>query len=75
MRRVLGDARWELLRACGQESIVNMTDLALRGSGLVNGVAMRHGGVSRGMFPVSDPLEHERGSRLDLGCSLVSEAV
>jgi starch phosphorylase len=51
VRRVLGDDRWELLRACGQQSAVNMTDLALRSSRFVNGVAMRHGEVSRGMFP------------------------
>src|SRR5438270_419831 len=30
---------------------LNMTYLALRFSGYVNGVAMRHGEVSRGMFP------------------------
>jgi starch phosphorylase len=31
--------------------MLNMTYLALRFSGYVNGVAMRHGEVSRGMFP------------------------
>ena len=31
-----------------------MTYLALRFSGYVNGVAMRHGEVSRGMFPAYD---------------------
>jgi starch phosphorylase len=30
---------------------LNMTELALRLSGFVNGVSMRHGEVSRGMFP------------------------
>jgi starch phosphorylase len=30
---------------------LNMTELALRNSGFVNGVAMRHGEVSREMFP------------------------
>ncbi|MBW2497421.1 MAG: alpha-glucan family phosphorylase [Deltaproteobacteria bacterium] len=30
---------------------LNMTELALEGSRFVNGVAMRHGEVSRGMFP------------------------
>lgn len=33
---------------------LNMTFLALRFSGYVNGVAMRHGEVSRGMFPAYD---------------------
>src|SRR5438477_12151553 len=33
---------------------LNMTYLALRFSGYVNGVAMRHGEVSRGMFPNYD---------------------
>jgi starch phosphorylase len=34
-----------------QGEFLNMTYLALRFSGYVNGVAMRHGEVSRGMFP------------------------
>lgn len=34
-----------------QGDFLNMTYLALRFSGYVNGVAMRHGEVSRGMFP------------------------
>jgi len=33
------------------DDFLNMTYLALRFSGFVNGVAMRHGEVSRGMFP------------------------
>jgi len=33
---------------------LNMTYVALRFSGYVNGVAMRHGEVSRGMFPAYD---------------------
>lgn len=33
------------------DDALNMTYLALRFSGYVNGVAMRHGEVSRGMFP------------------------
>ncbi len=33
---------------------LNMTELALRFSGFVNGVSMRHGQVSRGMFPGYD---------------------
>lgn len=34
-----------------ERDALNMTYLALRFSGYVNGVAMRHGEVSRGMFP------------------------
>ena len=34
-----------------ENEALNMTYLALRFSGYVNGVAMRHGEVSRGMFP------------------------
>jgi starch phosphorylase len=41
--------RW--LDALEQKEVLNMTDVALRGSHFVNGVAMRHGEVSRGMFP------------------------
>jgi starch phosphorylase len=48
---VLGEARCKLLQECLGEGEINMTELALRGSGFVNGVAMRHGEVSRGMFP------------------------
>jgi starch phosphorylase len=36
---------------CCPNSELNMTDLALYFSRYVNGVAMRHGDVSRGMFP------------------------
>jgi starch phosphorylase len=39
------------LGALDAEGGLNMTDLALEGSRFVNGVAMRHGEVSRGMFP------------------------
>ncbi|MGE5307374.1 MAG: alpha-glucan family phosphorylase [Alphaproteobacteria bacterium] len=52
---VLGEAR---LRALDQLKVINgelnMTALALRFSGFVNGVSMRHGQVSRGMFPGCD---------------------
>jgi starch phosphorylase len=53
---VLGDARTELLSASGccdgtGDSWLNMTRLALRFSHYANGVAMRHGEVSREMFP------------------------
>jgi starch phosphorylase len=51
--QVLGDARTALLRQAGfaAESAMNMTDLAIHFSRYVNGVAMRHGEVSQGMFP------------------------
>ena len=50
-RRVLGDHRWDRLKACGIEQRLNMTQLALRGSRYINGVAMKHGDVSHSMFP------------------------
>jgi starch phosphorylase len=49
---VLGTARLaalQKLRVLNGE--LNMSELALRMSGYVNGVSMRHGEVSRGMFP------------------------
>ena len=50
---VLGPERAELLEEtqAWHGDALNMTYLALRFSGYVNGVAMRHGEVSRGMFP------------------------
>ncbi len=54
--QLLGDERVTLLeqtQALHDDSL-NMTYLALRFSGYVNGVAMRHGEVSRGMFPNYD---------------------
>jgi starch phosphorylase len=56
VRTVLGDARAALLAASGcctgtGDSWLNMTRLALRFSHYANGVAMRHGEVSREMFP------------------------
>jgi glycogen phosphorylase len=48
---VLGASRLPWLAALGQRFSLNMTDLALRTSHFVNGVAMRHGEVSQGMFP------------------------
>jgi starch phosphorylase len=50
-RMVLGDAIWDLLKRCGQETGLNMTDLALRGSRYINGVAMKHGEVSQSLYP------------------------
>ena len=53
VRRVLGDDRFQLLDAakCLEEGALNMTHLALRLSGFVNGVAMKHREVSLAMFP------------------------
>ncbi|MGE5819575.1 MAG: alpha-glucan family phosphorylase [Deltaproteobacteria bacterium] len=55
INEVLGEAR---LAALDQLKVINgdlnMTELALRFSGFVNGVSMRHGQVSRGMFPGYD---------------------
>jgi starch phosphorylase len=50
---VLGEERITLLDQSDawHGEYLNMTYLALRFSGYVNGVAMRHGEVSRGMFP------------------------
>jgi starch phosphorylase len=50
-RRVLGERGWGRLKACGQDTVLNMTDLALRCSRFINGVAMKHGQVSRELFP------------------------
>jgi starch phosphorylase len=47
---ILGDRRSRDLRALLGKTDLNMTDLALAGSRFVNGVAMRHGEVSREMF-------------------------
>ena len=53
VRKVLGDERVALLEGCGGvfEEMLNMTHLALHLTRFVNGVAMRHRDVSRGMFP------------------------
>ena len=50
-RRVLGDRRYGLLKACNNGQTLNLTQLALRGSRYINGVAMKHGEVSHGLFP------------------------
>ncbi|HEY7546893.1 MAG TPA: alpha-glucan family phosphorylase, partial [Blastocatellia bacterium] len=49
--QVLGGRRWNLMKQCGHSGVLNMTELGLRCARFVNGVAMRHGEVSRGMFP------------------------
>jgi starch phosphorylase len=53
VRKVLGDQRVALLESAGgiYEGMLNMTHLALHLTRFVNGVAMRHGEVSQGMFP------------------------
>ncbi|MBD5657355.1 MAG: alpha-glucan family phosphorylase [Candidatus Eremiobacteraeota bacterium] len=50
---VLGEARTRLVERLGavRDGTLNMTRLALRGSHYINGVAMRHGEVSRALFP------------------------
>ena len=52
-RQMLGEERVELLRSARAltDGDVNMTYVALRCARYVNGVAMRHGEVSREMFP------------------------
>jgi len=56
VRQLLGEERFTLLEETQalHDGSLNMTYLALRFSGYVNGVAMRHGEVSRGMFPNYD---------------------
>ncbi len=51
VRNTLGEAAAHRLAALGQGDHLNMTELALHAAGFVNGVAMRHGEVSRHMFP------------------------
>ncbi len=53
VREVLGEDRSRLLFATGftDQDSLNMTHLALHHSNYVNGVAMKHGEVSRQMFP------------------------
>lgn len=53
VRRVLGDNRTVALEktGCLNGNVLNMTDLGLRCSHYINGVAMQHGEISRGMFP------------------------
>ncbi len=53
VREVLGERRERLVASLGamHDGLFNMTYLALRGSHYTNGVAMRHGEVSRVLFP------------------------
>jgi len=50
-REMLGAKACDQLEALGVGEELNMTSLALEASGFVNGVAMRHGEISRDMFP------------------------
>ena len=52
IHQVLGEGLASALAQMGvMDDQLNMTELALRLSGFVNGVSMQHGEVSRGMFP------------------------
>jgi starch phosphorylase len=51
VRQVLGPQRCNVLRVCVEGSALNMTELALRGSRYINGVALSHWELSRTMFP------------------------
>jgi len=51
VERVLGPRATRWLELFTKQRELNMTDLALRGSGWVNGVAMSHWEVSRDLFP------------------------
>jgi starch phosphorylase len=55
-RHVLGDRRVRLVEQIGamHDGLLNMSYLALRGSHYTNGVAMRHGEVSRELFNGDD---------------------
>ena len=50
-RRVLGEQLCARLKSYGIDHTLNLTQLALRGSRYINGVAMKHGEVSHSMFP------------------------
>ena len=55
VHQVLGEARAAAVSQMRvMNSELNMTELALRLSGFVNGVSMRHGEVSRNLFPGYD---------------------
>jgi len=50
-QRLIGKEQCALLDGLVGRDELNMTGVALEGARFVNGVAMRHGEVSRGMFP------------------------
>ncbi len=51
VRRVIGDQRFEWLEPLTGDRVLNLTELALRASRFVNGVAMSHRESSLEMFP------------------------
>ena len=53
VQKVLGEQRARILEStdCRHDGMLNMTYLSLRFSHYINGVAMKHGEVSRDMFP------------------------
>jgi starch phosphorylase len=53
VRRILGSRGAKLIKRVGgsHDGLLNMTYIALRFARHINGVAMQHGKVSRGMFP------------------------
>jgi glycogen phosphorylase len=52
VRRVVGDLPpMDMVQMLGGRDRLDLTNLALNASGYVNGVAKRHGEVSRGMYP------------------------
>jgi starch phosphorylase len=51
VRRVIGDQGFELLEPLTGDRVLNLTELALRASRFVNGVAMSHRESSLEMFP------------------------
>jgi starch phosphorylase len=57
VRAVIGESRTRLVEVLGgtRDGAMHMTYLALRNSRFVNAVGMRHGEVSRGLFP-GDPI-------------------
>ncbi|HET9549796.1 MAG TPA: alpha-glucan family phosphorylase [Candidatus Binatia bacterium] len=77
VRTVLGNERAAALEAmqCVQNGKLNMTYLALRLSRYINGVAMRHGEISRGMFPHYPIDSITNGSRLHLDGAAVSQSL
>jgi starch phosphorylase len=68
-RAVLGERRARWLVTVAEGNVLNMTNLALEGSHFVNGVAMRHGEVSKGMFP-EYPIRSIRRDALSLRYAL-----
>ena len=75
---VLGGEYAATLRSLNlaEYDVLNMTHLALRASRFTNAVAMKHGEVSRAMFPGSrGPRDHQRCARRDVGVAAVRRTV